>query len=139
ARDGIVDGARHAAQRGFMQDVVHALAGLPARVERADVALDEAEALPLLGADRLTDLVEVVLEAGGEVVQADDFLAALEQRLDEVRSDEPRATGDEPRMLFVHVFSFVYLTAAGSGPVCRIDAMKLVSERRCPVRKSASG
>ena len=34
-----------------------------------------------------------------EIVEGDDFLAALEQRLDQVRSDEAGGTGDEPGCL----------------------------------------
>ena len=34
--------------------------------------------------------------AGGEVVEAHDVLAEVEQRLDQVRADEAGAAGDEP-------------------------------------------
>jgi len=34
--------------------------------------------------------------AGGEIVEGDDILAALQQRLDEIRSDETGGTGNEP-------------------------------------------
>src|SRR5207247_9881197 len=85
ARDRIVDRARHAAERGLVQHDVHAVAGAPARVERADVALDEADA----GG-------QVLALAGGEVVEADYRLAELQELLGEVRADEARRSGHQP-------------------------------------------
>ena len=46
--DGVVNGAWHRAQCGFMQHVVHACTGLLAVFQIADVAFDKLEACPLL-------------------------------------------------------------------------------------------
>src|SRR5262249_51436756 len=56
------------------------------------VALDELEA-PLT-----VEMGDVLAPAGDEVVEADDLVASAEQRVREVRSDEPCAAGDnDPR------------------------------------------
>ena len=49
-----------------------------------------------LVADRGAHLVEIAPVAGGEIVEADDRLVELEQRLDQVRADEAGAAGHEP-------------------------------------------
>src|SRR5690606_32394493 len=82
--DRVVDRARDGAEGGLVQDVVHAFTSLAAVVEVANVALDELEACPLVWADQLLDFVEVVLVAGGEVVEADYMLAELEQGFQQV-------------------------------------------------------
>ena len=46
--------------------------------------------------DRVTDIVEIVAVAGGEVVETDDVLAEAQQRLEQMRSDESGAARDEP-------------------------------------------
>ena len=51
---------------------------------------------PGVAPDGRLDLVEVVLVAGGEVVEADDALAQLEQSLEQVRADEAGHAGDQP-------------------------------------------
>src|SRR5207248_8884728 len=70
AGERIVDRARHAAERRLVQNDVDAGAGALASIERADVALDEADAHR-----------QVLALAGGEVVEADDGLLELEQLL----------------------------------------------------------
>ena len=40
-------------------------------------------------------LAQVLPAAGLEVVEDDDFVAALDQRVDQVRPDEPRASRDK--------------------------------------------
>ena len=94
--DRVVDRARDGAEGGLMQDVVHTFASLAAVVEVADVALDELEACPLFRADQLLDFVEVVLVAGGEVVEADHPLVELEQSFQQVGADEASYTGNQP-------------------------------------------
>ena len=53
-----------------MKDVVCALYGFAAVVQLTDVAFYESEAGPLLFGDQGLDFVQVLLVAGGEVVQA---------------------------------------------------------------------
>jgi len=68
--DGVLDGARHGAQGGLVEDVVCPLYGLAAVIQVADVAFDEAETGPLVFGDQGLDFVQVMLVARGEVVQA---------------------------------------------------------------------
>ena len=49
--DGVFEAARHAAERGLVQHIIDAQAGLPAIVQIADVAFNEGEARPLRGRD----------------------------------------------------------------------------------------
>src|SRR5690606_7044439 len=62
----------------------------------ADVAFMKGEARPLLGADEFAHLVQVLLVAGGEVVQADHALVELEQGFEQVGADEAGDAGDQP-------------------------------------------
>src|SRR5690606_613072 len=75
-------------------------AGAAARVEVADVGLEEGEArrrpLPRLGGGLGGGLAEVAAVAGGEVVERDDGLAEAEEVLDEDGADEAGGAGDEP-------------------------------------------
>src|SRR5881275_3092858 len=54
-----------------------------------DVELDEAEAV---AAEEMRDVLRA---AGDEVVDADDFVAAGEEEIAEVRAEEARAAGDQ--------------------------------------------
>ena len=67
-----------------MQHHVDAVARFAAGVRVGNVRLDEAVAPPRVRCDRGLDLDEVAPVAGREVVEADDVLVELEQRLDEV-------------------------------------------------------
>ena len=94
--DGVGQAAGDAAQGGLVEDVVNSLAGLLAIGQLADVALDEVEAGPLGRRDEGLHFVEIVLVAGGEVVQADHALVQLEQGFEQVAADEAGHAGDEP-------------------------------------------
>src|SRR5438270_7140227 len=79
-----------------MQDALHALNRRLTCVAVADIALDHFETGAKLGARETLHLVEVALMPGREIVEADDVLPDLQQRLDEIGSDEPGSTRDEP-------------------------------------------
>src|SRR5690606_7936066 len=98
ARDGILDRPRHGAERRLVQHAIHALAGLGADLGIADVSEEEAEAGSPLLAHRPDHLLDVLPEAGGEVVETDDLLVELEQHLHEVRSDEAGGAGHQPAL-----------------------------------------
>jgi hypothetical protein len=36
------------------------------------------------------------MKAGGKIIESNDVLIELEQRLNKIRADETRGTGDEP-------------------------------------------
>jgi len=95
-RDRIDDAARHAAERGLMQDVIDAFAGVAAILERADVAFDETEPGPSRRADQRLDFVKIAPMSGGEIVQAHHGLVELEQSFQQVRADEAGDAGDQP-------------------------------------------
>ena len=69
-----------------------------------DIALEEGEVVPLGGGNAGMDIVQVVLVAGGKVVQADDSLVQLEQRLQQIGADKAGDTGDEPRVFGIVEF-----------------------------------
>jgi len=92
--DGVLDGARHGAQGGLVKDVICPLYGFAAVAKVADVAFDEAEATPLLFSDQGLDLVQVVLVAGGEVVQAHYCLVQFKQGFQQVGAYETGDSGD---------------------------------------------
>lgn len=96
AGDRIVEATRHRAERGLMEHVVDTLAGATAVFQTPNVALNEAEARPLLGTDQALHLVKVALVAGGEVVQPDHALVELEQGFEQVGADEAGYAGNEP-------------------------------------------
>ena len=70
-----------------MEDESRALAGAPARLGRTDVLLQELDAV-----ERFREVLPL---AGREVVHRPDPGAPLEQRVHEVRPDEPGRAGDE--------------------------------------------
>ena len=94
--DGVGQAARHAAQGGLVQDMVHPGTGACAVFQRADVAFDELEAGPLRGGDEPLHFIQVALVAGGEVVEPDHALVELEQGLQQVGADEAGHAGDKP-------------------------------------------
>jgi hypothetical protein len=51
---------------------------------------------PLLVADGLAHLVQVVAVPGLEVVDADDFLSQAQQGFEQMRTDEACASGHQP-------------------------------------------
>ena len=115
---GIFDGARHGAQGGLVKDVVRALYGFAAVIQIADVALDEAEAGPLFFGDQSLDLIQVVLVAGGEVVQAHYCLVQLEQGFQQIGAYETGNAGDEPGFGVGLEVGFYFFVAGHFGPGC---------------------
>ncbi len=79
-----------------MQHEVDAGARLPARVEVADVALDDPGTGPGHLADRPMNFVQVGTMARRKVVEHHDLLAALEQRLQQMRADESGSARHQP-------------------------------------------
>ena len=94
--DRVIDRARHAAERRLVQHQLGAGAGLAAGVERADVALDQAEVAPARLAHRRGELRQVLAPAGREVVEPDHALIEREQAREKVRADEAGAAGQKP-------------------------------------------
>lgn len=88
-RDGVVDAPRDRGDRSLVEHVVDAVGGVGHRVRVTDVRLVERERSLVL------EWIEVLLAPGREIVDATDVVAAVEQRLGEIRSDEPRDAGDE--------------------------------------------
>lgn len=86
--DRVGQRAWHRAQRRLVKHIVHALAGAMAVGQFTDVALDEAEPRPRGFPHVGLDVGQVVVVAGGEVVQAHDLLAQAQQRLDQAAADE---------------------------------------------------
>ncbi len=78
-----------------MKDDVDILDGLGRDLGIAKVTLDEPELQPLVRVDR-EDVVEVLLVAGEEVVDADHGLAEIEQPLEQRRADEAGHARDQP-------------------------------------------
>src|SRR5690606_13921064 len=62
----------------------------------ADIALDETESGPGIRAHIRGHLIQIVLMAGGEVVQPDHLLARRQQRLQEVGANETGTPGHQP-------------------------------------------
>jgi len=79
-----------------MEHQVHPCAGAPAVRELPDVALDEGEVAPRPRAGRLPHLLQIAGIAGRVVVEADDRLVELQQRLEKVGADEAGDTRDQP-------------------------------------------
>ena len=94
--DRVIDGTRHGAQGGLVEDVVHPSDGLLAVFQVADVAFNEAEVGPLLCCDGVLNFVQVVLVTGGKVVQADNGLVEAQQGFQQVGADEAGHAGDQP-------------------------------------------
>ena len=94
--DRVFDGTGYRAEGRLVEDVVGTSNGFFAVFQVADVAFDEGEVGPLVGGDFALDFVQVVLVAGGEVVQADDGLIQLQEGFQQVGADEACYAGDEP-------------------------------------------
>ena len=67
-----------------MQNAINALAGFNTISLVADIAFDEGEARPLVRGNEALNFIQVVLVAGGEIVQADYFLIQFEKVFQEV-------------------------------------------------------
>ena len=96
-RQRVFDRARNGAERGLVQHDVDAAACVAARLQVHDVRFDESMPAPGCGTDRNFYLVEVGAMSGCKIVEANDVLIELQQRLDEMRADESRTARDEPR------------------------------------------
>src|SRR5258708_39242795 len=83
-----------------MQHIVNSNAGAPAGAEIGDVGLKQREAFPRVETDNLSDVVEVLLAAGREIIQTDDFLVKLQERFDKTRADESGCACDKPGVGF---------------------------------------
>jgi len=75
-------------------DVIY---GAVEKKELGDILLDETE-IPVAG-----QMVNVRHAAGDKIINADDFVAALEQQVGEVRTKKSGGTGDNGRG-FVSIF-----------------------------------
>jgi hypothetical protein len=71
-----------------MQNIVHILAGPMAGRTIPDVAVDEGKILPLICGNQGADFIQIVLIAGGEIVQADYLVIFFEQGFQEIGADE---------------------------------------------------
>src|SRR5271170_5303063 len=88
--------ARHRAKRCLMQYDVHCATGTETGVGIDNVGFHELVPRPQTVADGPAHLIEVVAVAGLEVVDADDILSEAQQGLDQMRTDEPGASGHQP-------------------------------------------
>jgi len=117
--DGVVDGTRDRAQRRLVEDVVCTGDGFFAVFQVADVAFDKGEVGPLVGADFALYFVQVVLVAGGEVVQADDGLVQLQEGFQQVGADEACYAGDEPGFgAGFELLLYLFVAGCHGGSVC---------------------
>lgn len=94
--DGVGDGSGYRAQGGLVQYMVGAAYRQAAGVQVTDIAFDKAESLPGVLAYVFPHLIQVVLVAGGEVVQADHGLAQAQQGFQKVGADKAGHAGDQP-------------------------------------------
>ena len=94
--DGVGQAARHATQGGLVQHIVDARASPLAVFQIANVALNELEVGPLRRRNQAFHFVQVVLVAGGEVVQAGHALVELEQGLQQVAANETGHACNQP-------------------------------------------
>lgn len=79
-----------------MEDVIHTGASFGAIVQVADVAFDEGEIRPLFWGYQRPNFVQIVLVAGGEVVQPHYTLIQLEQVFQKIGADKTGNTCDQP-------------------------------------------
>ena len=85
--DRILDRARHRRQRRLVQHVVGALHRLCARTSRSETSPSSE-----LNA---RNVIEIAALSGDERIGDADVVAAPDQFFRQVRTDEPRAAGDE--------------------------------------------
>ena len=74
----------HGAKSGLVQHMVNAGAGVFAGFKITDIAFDKDEAGKVVLAHKLANHFEIAAVAGKEIVQANDFLAAFQQPLQQV-------------------------------------------------------
>jgi hypothetical protein len=91
-----------------MQHIVDTDARRPAVVKVADISLDEAKARPLFRGYQTLHLIQIVLMAGSEVVQANDVLIQLQQGFKQVAANKtgdpgPASGGDRGAVAFATV------------------------------------
>ena len=80
----------------MMQHGVGTFAQTCAIFDRADVAFDEIETRPLDRFNESLHLVEIALVAGREIVEAGYPLIKLQQRFQQIRTNESGRPGDRP-------------------------------------------
>ena len=104
-----------------MENVVHAAAGLAGGVKVENIDLAEIHLWEHAG--------KVFTLAGGQVIDASDFVATLQQSMHEGRSDEPCSAGDQDlhraRAACSSARSFAYLQKLLKHPIvmCARPAM----------------
>ncbi len=79
-----------------MQNDVHRLTCPAACVGIDDVGFQKLVPPPLLVANGLAYLVQVMAVPGLEVIDTDDILSEAQQCFEQMRTDEPRASGHQP-------------------------------------------
>ena len=92
----VLDRPRNRPERGLVQHDVDVRAGGAACIGIDDVGLDEPVALPLFDTDGGTNFLEIAPVPCCEVVETDDVLVEVQQRLGKMRPDEAGAASDEP-------------------------------------------
>ena len=78
----------HGAKGRLVQHDIRRFTNLATRGEVDDVSLEELMSGPFRFANRDTRFVEVVPIAGRKIVDTDDVLLEVQQRFDEMRTDE---------------------------------------------------
>ena len=96
-RQWIFNRARNRAQRRLVQHDVDAATRVAARSGIDDVGFDESMPAPRGVTDRGFHFVQIHAMPGRKIIEPDDILLELQQRLDEMRADKTRAARDESR------------------------------------------
>lgn len=77
-----------------MKDKIDLVAASAASILVANIAFDEAEAVPLTGRHAALDFLEIAAVPGGEIVETDHVLVELEKSLSEIAADEAGGPGN---------------------------------------------
>src|SRR5450631_905925 len=95
-RQRVFDRSGYGAQRGLMQYDLHTFAAAATRGQVDDVGFDEGMSAPGLLADRAAHFSKVVAVSGRKVVDTGDTLVEAQQLDEQMRTNEARASRDEP-------------------------------------------
>ncbi|GAU09568.1 hypothetical protein DPF_2297 [Desulfoplanes formicivorans] len=79
-----------------MKNVVRIGTDLPAGVHIPDISRDKGKTGPLIRSNQVADIFEIVVVAGGKIVQSHDLLIKFEQAFKKVGTDEAGNAGDDP-------------------------------------------
>src|SRR5690242_4704379 len=93
----VLEGTRNRAEGRVMEDDLHSSARFSAKVKIADIAFVQPKPFPGLRSNDRFYLFKIVLVTSGKIIESDDSLIELEQRLEQVRADETGDAGDQPR------------------------------------------